>query len=270
VVTEPIRKLHDLSVRNIHWQKCFLARHPRAADYDRIVFLDADIMINYHRAPCIVAATPPDRIGAVAFDRYLDDDLNAYLIGVRKGMFLTYAKRAALRKADGKPARLPDVDFSRDFSEFTEDYRDLPRINTGVLVFNPSAHGDLLEQTYHDSFREARDEQVNGSQGVNEQTFLGVKLWKAGVLHELDERFNRIASFEHAIHYPFMYMLENESLQRMCFTTLLHNCYFLHFARCMPMMKYAHIDAEEDFAILGVKNVFAGDRVRIRHRRSIG
>lgn len=269
VIDQPIKRLEDAPRRPPHWQKCFILSHPRAGDYEDVVYLDSDIMINYHRAPCVVAANRPGYVGAVRFDHYLDDDLNAYLIAVRKGNFISYEKRAAMRRADNKPALLPPADFSSYYGLYMSgrDEAHLPRINSGLLVMKPAVHRERLETIYQQSFEEARDEWVNGTLEID-QTFLTWKLLQAGLINLLDERFNRIASFEHAIHYPFTLIFKDETLLRMCFTSMLHNCYFLHFARCQGMMQYALINADEDFAIVGLPNVFAGDRIRIRHRRS--
>jgi len=267
-VNKPIRELHPLSVRPPHWQKCFVLSHPDAGRYEDVVFLDSDIMINYHRAPCIVKANEPGKIGCVRFDRYLDDDLNAWIVGVRKSQFMNYAGRKAVRDKDPRPALLPDVDFSKVYREYTPDNRDLPRINSGVLVFKPRLHREFLESVYFDSFKDAKDEWVNGVEIDIDQSYLSYRMIRAGLSNLLDERFNIIASFEHAIHYPFAYMVGDETLHRMCWSTMLANSYFLHFARCGQMMRYAAINDDGDFAIVGLKNVFAGDKVTVKHRRS--
>lgn len=269
VVDQLIKHHEDATRRPPHWQKCFILSHPRAGDYEDVVYLDSDILINYRHAPCVVTANRPGYIGAVKFDHYLDDDLNAYLIAIRKSNFLTYNKRAAMRRADDRPAILPPADFSSYYGLYMpgQDESALPRVNSGLLVMKPAVHRERLETIYMQSFEEARDEWVNGDIEID-QTFLTWKLLQAGLIHLLDERFNRIAAFEHAIHYPFTLIHPEETLMRMCFTSMLHNSYFLHFARCQGMMKYALVNADEDFAIVGLPNVFAGDRVSIRHRRT--
>ncbi len=272
VIDKPIKKLHDEKVRPVHWQKLFIFSHPKVAEYEKVVFLDADIMINYHRAPCIVAANDkinPEHIGAVAFDKYLDDDLNAYFIGIRKGNFLTYAKRLELdKKEPGKPMRLPEVDFSKVYKEYTDENRDIPRINSGVFVLTTRLHAEFWESIYFSSFKEAKDEWVNGTEIDIDQSYIVYKLWKNKNYNLLDERFNTIASFEHAIHYPFTFIITDEFLYRMCWSTMLANTYFLHFARCAGMMKYAIINEDKDFAIVGLKDVFKNDIYTIKHRKS--
>ncbi len=265
VVTEPIRQEHELARRPVNWQKCFVLSHPEAARYEDVVFLDADIVINYNRAPCIAEANDSEKIGAVSFDRYLDDDLQAYMIGIRKGNFLTYERRMKLRKTNPGPMQLPPVDFSTYYDLYPGDCSRLPRVNSGVLAMKPALHRELMESIYFDSFKETRDEWVDGTLEID-QTYLTYKLLRADAIKLLDRRFNRIASFEQAIHYPFTLMVPDEKLLRTCFTSMLCNSYFLHFARCAGMMKHAVANDEGDFAILGLPNVFAGDRISIKHR----
>lgn len=267
LVDKPIRKLHDYSRRPPHWQKAFVLSHSAAEKYEDIVFMDSDIIINYHMAPCIVKANNSDKIGMIAFDHYLDDDMNAYFIGIRKGNFASYEKRMKLAQQGAGPMRLPPADFSKIYSEYTPNNRDLPRLNSGVMVMKPRLHRELMESIYFSSFEEAEDGWVNGKEIDIDQTYISYKLLQADMVNLLDRRFNVIASFEHAIHYPFTLLLGNEDILRMCFTTMLCNSYFLHFARCAPMMKYAIINENHDFAMVGLKNVFAGDVARVKHRR---
>jgi len=51
--------------RTPHWQKCLILEHPAVREFDRAVWIDADILINFRSAPCIVAATEPGKIGVV-------------------------------------------------------------------------------------------------------------------------------------------------------------------------------------------------------------
>lgn len=267
LIDKPVKKLHDYSRRPPHWQKMFVLSHPEAAKYKDIVFLDADILINYHRAPCIVEANSSDKIGMTEIDHYLDDDLNAFFIGIRKGNFLTYEKRATMLQNGSGPMRLPTADFSKCYDNYMAGSTHMPRLNSGVMVMKPAVHKELLENIYETSFQEADDKWVNGTELVNDQTYVSFKLLQKDMVNILDPRFNLIASFEHAIHYPFTFIYGGENLLRMCFTTMLCNSYFLHFARASGMMKYAVINDEKDFAIVGLKNVFATDIAEVKHRR---
>ena len=49
--------------REPHWQKCLILEHPAVQEFDHAVWIDADILINFRSAPCIVAATENGKIG---------------------------------------------------------------------------------------------------------------------------------------------------------------------------------------------------------------
>ena len=52
--------------RKIHWQKCLILEHEDVCGYEDVVWLDTDVMINYHVAPCIVSHNNADKIGLVS------------------------------------------------------------------------------------------------------------------------------------------------------------------------------------------------------------
>ncbi|MFH0878791.1 MAG: hypothetical protein V2A34_03675, partial [Lentisphaerota bacterium] len=262
VVEQPIQRAEDLPVRPIHWQKLFIPRHPGAARYESIVFLDADIIINYHRAPCVVSSVPPDRIGMTRFDRYIDDPVLYDLVFIRRYKFARYAQRAREQANGAPPSCITGPDYSKTYAEFT-GRRDLPLINTGMMVINPRLHGPLLESIYDDSFRELKS---GAQEKIFEQNYVSYKLLEAGVIHFVDPRFNTIAYLEQALHYPFLDLQADDALMRLCYSTMLANCFFLHFAANWHLMSHAVINGDKDFSMVGLKDVFRNDRERIRCR----
>src|SRR5262245_28169353 len=60
--------------RSASWQKCLILSQPFADDYERIVWIDADILINNRMAPDISAGVPVDKIGAAEDASYLSND----------------------------------------------------------------------------------------------------------------------------------------------------------------------------------------------------
>ena len=263
-ITEPICLLHDLGFRTIHWQKLFIASHPEAARYDRIVFMDSDIMINYHRAPCIVAGHDPERIGAVRFDYHIDDPVDYSLIFLRQAKFVNYRMRSEQRgQVPHALSRLSGPDYAHTYRSWTDHPEQYPLLNSGVLVIQPAKHRDLLEKIYHDSLREVPSDVERGKAG--EQDYLMFKLLQAGMVQFLDERFNTIAHLEIPLHYPFLAVCDDERLKQICYTTVLANSYFLHFAGQAADMRHALCNEDGDFAILGLKDVFKGDTEIIRN-----
>lgn len=266
VVDHPIGTADHLATHPIHWHKLLIPSLPEAARYDRIVFLDADILINYHRAPCIVASSPPDRIGLVRFDRYVDDAFTYYLAHIRRYKFARYAQRQKqlATQPHAPPLLLTGPDYTTAYQPFTTR-TDLPLLNTGVLVFDPKAHGPLLAEIYRASFAELK---AGGAQAhIYEQNYVAWKLLQAGIVADLDERFNRIAYLEQAIHYPFLDLQPDPALMRICYSTLLANAWFLHFAANLELMPFAVTNDEHEFAAYGLPDIFKRDREQIPVRR---
>ena len=127
----------------------------------------------------------------------------------------------------------------KDFSNFWDNYFQReqlplpgePRYNTGVLVLSPQRHGPLLESIYYKYTKVAFDQ---------EQTFLNYELIQAGLIHEIDPRFNREAGAELIKHYPFLFLLDDErnaigtfeafdKLAAACLKVIWERSWFLHF-----------------------------------------
>src|SRR6185437_4094607 len=51
--------------RSPSWQKLLTLAHPRVEPFERVLWLDADIIVNDAAAPCPVEQTPPQLVGAV-------------------------------------------------------------------------------------------------------------------------------------------------------------------------------------------------------------
>ena len=258
IVGEPIKQLHSLAFRAIHWQKLFIPMHPDAGKYDKIVFLDSDIIINYHRAPCIVSANNSDKIGAVRYDQYIDDSLNYSLIFLRQAKFVNYHMRAEQRKKSPLiKATLSGPAYDATYREWTDQPEKYPVINSGVIVMDPKNHKDLLAEIYDDSIKEVASDEVRGK--LYEQGYVMYSLLKRNMINFLDEKFNTISHLQIPLHYPFLSLIADERLMQICYTTVLCNAYFMHFAGEADSMKYAVCSKDNDFAILGLEDVFQDD-----------
>jgi len=262
LLDKPVRPCEDLVRRPVNWQKLLICSHPEVAAYRNVVFLDADIMINYHNAPCVVSSMQGDGIGAVRFDRYIDDDFTYYQVFIRQAKFRNYQARLCRLAETSQPFKLGGPDFSKTYSRYTKQ-RSLPLINTGVLCMKPELHRAYLESVYSDSFNDVE----NGSEKGNyEQEYLSYRLIRDSRIEFMDERFNRLAYYEQAIHYPFLYLYNGATLWRMCLSSILANCFFLHFAGNINLMPFVSINENAEFAMMGLMNPFVGDVEEIRNR----
>ena len=64
VITQPLDTSPRAAARSPAWQKCLVLGDAIAAGRDRIVWIDADVMIN-PTAPDITVGVPAEKIGAV-------------------------------------------------------------------------------------------------------------------------------------------------------------------------------------------------------------
>ncbi|MEO5337957.1 MAG: hypothetical protein H7841_13860 [Magnetospirillum sp. WYHS-4] len=223
MLTEPIDKSCDFSQKSIHWQKLLIGMVPQLRDYDWLVWVDGDILINYRQAPCIVSHMKEDKIGVVdASDdfHYADDVFNLHT-----RYLLLNACMA--RQLTGGPEKIIATDgdlreYHRMFGFTGEAGR---FINTGVLVFNPRRHADWLAEIYAKYPRNFYD---------FENTPLSYEMQVADRAEYLDRRFNLAWAHEVARNYPFLFNLEilkrNPEMLFLCANAAFRNSWFLHFA----------------------------------------
>ena len=223
----PIDRNVALSVKSIHWQKLLVPSLPNLKGYDRLVWLDADILVNDALAPDVARGVPEDRIGVVDATGWMterDDVFNHY----GRFILLDALAMTATRGRYGKDAaRLVVADMTiADMYRLKGLVPPCDRfVNTGVFVCSPRRHGDFLFDVYLRYERDLWD---------FENSAMSWEILRSGAHHFLDPRFNAVWIWEAARHYPFLYDLEfynaNPELVRRCVNTCFRNNYFLHFA----------------------------------------
>lgn len=190
--------------RAANWQKLLVCRDKRVAGYEDAVWLDSDILINFHNAPCIVAANQaaPDKVGLVSHRQayYSNPEIRDNLVQ---------------RMGSGDIADL----YAAAKLDPVEDYS-----NTGVMVFKPALHAQLFEHVY------ASYEENSGS--AKEETPLSHYLYGNGLANAIDPRFNRLWVYEVAQKYPILLNIgarAKELLMVSSATSVWLNSYFTHF-----------------------------------------
>jgi hypothetical protein len=170
-----IDKLMDTSLRararSVAWQKLLIANDDRLGRYETVVWLDADIVINHHLAPCIAEGMRKDRIGICEETKFPPDPLFSEMSRQCKELILaSSAKR-------GIPYPL-DPHRRYGFSEPAK-----LSFNTGVMVLRPALHRRLLERVY----TEFEDK---GPDTLYEQVPLSHSIVESGLYEVLDPKFN--------------------------------------------------------------------------------
>ena len=131
---EPLDNSERAKKRSVSWQKCLILNDPKVKQYDRVVWLDSDIIINHFDAPCIVSTVKEDAIGVV--NAWEFSEVNYHFLQKR---MINYCKRH----------RLPYYNIGK---QYFIDYG-LPAVSDkavqgGVLVLNPSHHSKIMEAVY--------------------------------------------------------------------------------------------------------------------------
>ena len=189
--------------RHLTWQKMLVLGHPAVARFERVLWLDSDIIINDAVAPCPVEQTPPERVGAVADQALLSHPALA-------------TPFARINHAQGGVAEVARAGYRVNGLEPPCDFW----LNSGVLVLSPAIHRELFEEIYRGSKPLANV--------YDEQFPLTYELVRRGLYQPIDPRFNQLWLEYKAASYPLLRVAP--ALLSMCVATALDNSFFLHFA----------------------------------------
>jgi len=181
VIDTPLDQTPRAAARSVAWQKCLVLRPDIAGGYDRVIWIDSDILIN-DRAPSIADGIPLEKIGAT--DEHLFPSRE-----VRRQMFTLLMQQAQAVN----PGLVKTWASYLDPADWHAAWG-LPRggrsiVQTGVLVLAPRHHRELLEQVYH-SYEDRGGEPMN-----YEMRPLSFEIQKRDLLHVLDSRFNALLIF---------------------------------------------------------------------------
>lgn len=200
--------------RTPHWQKCLILEDERVRGYEDVVWVDADVMINAHTAPCIVAATEPGRIGLVS-SRHQDYESPLS----RDNLVRRCHQLVPVDRRDGLPKSCRERYTQAGLSGDVDDYA-----NTGVLVLKPKEHAGLLRHVY-DSYDETPFT-------AKEEACLSHGIFGSGLAQHLDPRFN-VAWFHQMVeHYPFLMLDEarrDPLVVALAVNAAWSNAWFMHF-----------------------------------------
>lgn len=227
--------------RSPHWQKCLILEDERVRRYRDVAWLDADILINHHTAPCIVAATEPGRVG---------------LVSSREKEFVSPVSRDNLVSRcvdllpppmrDGLPKSCRERYLRAGLPDGVDDYA-----NTGVLVLRPAEHAEILRRVY--------DTREENPFTAKEEACLSHALFESGLAQALDPRFNTAWSSMMVEHYPFLLLEEARSdpiLVAMAVNAAWSNVWFMHFTA----------DVDRGYANLVVQGATYLDAFRVAFR----
>lgn len=236
VITEALDNSPKAQSRSPAWQKCLILSNPDIQRYDRVVWVDSDILIN-PGSPDICKNVPIDKVGAV--DSYATPNREDYRL-VLERLYEHWSR-------NGIPFinELTATDFHRNFG-LDEEFESV--VQTGVIVLSPKYHRELLESVYHNY------EDKGPAYWNYEMRPLSYEILKNKCEFWLPPKFNMPWPLLKGFHYPFLMSRNNlfkkvlykvgvppkASLITKCATTAFLNNYFLHFCGSSGEMKYVN------------------------------
>lgn len=231
VFTESLDTSPRAQSRSVAWQKCLILNQPETADFERVVWVDADIVIN-DAAPDI--DVPLDHIGAV--DMWATPSIEFAQL---------FVDRARARYTSPNPA----TQF-RSAAEYYTTYG-LPTghsqvVQTGVLALSVEHHNDLLLAVYENY------EEVPGAENHYEMRPLSHEIIASDVgVTWLDWKFNSVLAAHEFAFYPYILDYDESRLgqitdrlipalsrNREVVNAVFDNSWFLHFAGRAKKMKF--------------------------------
>jgi hypothetical protein len=228
VVTEPLDTRPRAAARSPAWQKCLVLGDAVAQGRERMVWVDADVLIN-PAAPAITDGVPLEQIGAV--------DEHA---------FPTPERRRQIIRGLVDDWRMSNPTVAENWRSFLDpaDWHaraGLPRrgrhiVQTGVMVLSPRHHRELLEHVY------ARYEDLGGYAMNYEMRPLSFEVQARNLHHWIDSRFNTLTGFLQLAHERLdarRALATSEELAAFLTVAYRQN-YFLHFAGRQDQMRVAY------------------------------
>jgi hypothetical protein len=209
-IDQPLDHSERAGERSPTWQKCLILGQPFANSYERIVWMDSDVLIN-PAAPPLVDGVPLDRVGAV--DEYATPTRELYRQSLQK-LYRHWEANGISFNRNETPAEF--------YAAFGLPACHTSVVQPGVLVLSPQHHRDLLERVY--SYEE------RGGDLWGEWRPLSFELLEAGAVEWLDHRFNYPWPMYKAQHFPFLLNHPHHTRAREAATAALNDVHCLHFA----------------------------------------
>jgi hypothetical protein len=222
--------------RSPAWQKCLVLSQDFSYNYERIVWVDVDILINPTNSPCIAENVPIDKVGAV----------NAWASPTSEFYKIALDRKQYLWKTNDKNA----MEYYTNWG-LPNGFESV--VQSGVMVLSPLHHQQILERVYF-TYEDRGHPKWN-----YEMRPLSYELIKDDNIYWIDHRFNSIWPNHKYLYYPFLLDDTNKRMNvwskitnkfsvnlnvcrknilRKCATSAYINSYFLHFAASLNELQF--------------------------------
>lgn len=219
-VDEPLDSSERARLRSPAWQKCLVLSQPFSARYDRIVWMDSDVLVNPH-APDVSVGVPIDKVGAV--DEFGIPTARLHRL-IRLKQYAHW-RRTGVQFIDNPSPRsyYAVYGLAGGFDHV---------VQTGVMVLSPAHHRDVLERTY-------RSYEDKGPGWNYEMRPLSHELLATDCVHWIDPKFNFLYGIYESLHFPFLAESSDRGRLADCLRDARRDAHFLHFAGSTGHMSLA-------------------------------
>jgi hypothetical protein len=190
-IEEPLDDSARAQKRSPCWQKCLILGEESVNKYDRVVWVDADVLSDWVNAPCIVEGVAVDKVGAVPEGATPNDQLSAE---ARDRLFETWG----ITDEKNERGTYAKYGIRAQFDRIVQD---------GIMVLSPSHHRSILEKVYHEC----------EETGFGEMPWLSYELLKADCVQWLAPHFSNVGSVHKALYYAFLLHKPHTTIVRTVF-----------------------------------------------------
>ena len=206
-IDDYIKDVNIDHINVIYMQKYLISSLPEVEDYKYVIFIDADILINFDKAPNILIGIPEGKIAAV-------DEKSAWGNCENVSLIL---KKYSSNWASTAEEYYKYYKYPKTFSK---------QFNSGVFIFQPSIHKKFFEDLYNNYI----DRAMTGEDIGGDQAPFNYEANSQDIIYYLDERFNRLWLITWGIFYPFLNVVDDKPLLQQALKSIFNHSYFLHFA----------------------------------------
>jgi hypothetical protein len=221
LITAPLDQSPLASSRSPAWQQCLVLDQPWARQYQRIVWLDADIIIASPARDIVSTVPDPALIGVCATGAQLSRaELHVYL-----------ERFHTISIGPDQVDLLWQMHVGNQFSHAGLPPGEATMFNTGVLVLSPPHHAALLRGVY---------DRGDPDNTLGQQPALSQAISRHGPHAPLSARFNW--SMHEALLLRFTSPpappLSRQQAQDLLSFVVdeMHKAYFIHFSGCLPLL----------------------------------
>jgi len=241
-ISEILDQSERASKRSPAWQKLLILSQPWSANYQQIVWLDTDILINNSNATDIAKLVPIEKVGGV--DQVCIPTKELYKIAFQRYYLINFGSVPEINNISPEDYYLNNnILCQQPMSQVFQ---------TGVFVASPNFHKEIFEHTYYNY------EEISSSNlmiGQFEMPALSYEIITKNLVFWIQNQFNLDVHANLYSYYPFIFKksIANPNLLTDEFTqsenlntfsinlqnslkTIFDNSIFMHFNGCHHLM----------------------------------